>query len=297
MAKKTKKSVREKPIKKTLFGVESVKKVTPAASKSKSKSKKVTPAASKSSVKKKTPAASKSKPKTKNHQEVIQKKKEPTDPTKAMMEKVLQAGQLAKVKVYQQLLTKISRGEDLKPSEIKNLHRLEKEIEIEARGEASTEGLIMSDEEAGVYLGVSKRTVSWHKTRGNLKQNPDGTFDRKELDRFMEDRGNDGGKTSTLKDLMEKKEAADLRWKLAKAEREEMLNEKLKGELFTKDEIMQGWCSRVSAVTAGLEAFADRMPPLLIGKKRNEMRDIFNDEIWRLRDVFARPGKYCPRCD
>jgi len=248
------------------------------------------------SVKKVTPAPLKSKSKDKNSK-VVQEKKKDVDPAKAMMEKVLQAGQLAKVKIYQQLLTKISRGEDLKPSEIKNLHRLEKEIEIEARGDIEKDGLIMSDEEASIYLGVSKRTVSWHKTRGNLTQNPDGTFDRKELDRFMEGRGNDGGKKSTLKDLMEKKEAADLRWKIAKAEREEMLNAKLKGELFTKDEIMQGWCSRVSAVTAGLEAFADRMPPLLVGKKRNEMRDIFIDEIWRLRDIYSRPGKYCPECD
>jgi len=283
MAKKIKKPGKEKLTKKKSIKRRSVKKVTPAPLKSKSK-------------KKATPATRTSKQKDKN-KKGDQEKKQDVDPAKAMMEKVLQAGQLAKVKIYQQLLTKISRGEDLKPSEIKNLHRLEKEIEIEARGDIETDGLIMSDEEASIYLGVSKRTVSWHKTRGNLKQNSDGTFDRKELDRFMEDRGNDGGKKSTLKDLMEKKEAADLRWKLAKAVREEMLNDKLKGELFTKGEIMQGWCSRVSAVTAGLEALADRMPPLLVGKKRNEMRDIFNDEIWRLRDIFARPGAYCPRCD
>jgi len=283
MAKKIKKPGKEKLTKKKSIKRRSVKKVTPAPLKSKSK-------------KKATPATRTSKQKDKN-KKGDQEKKQDVDPAKAMMEKVLQAGQLAKVKIYQQLLTKISRGEDLKPSEIKNLHRLEKEIEIEARGDIETDGLIMSDEEASIYLGVSKRTVSWHKTRGNLKQNSDGTFDRKELDRFMEDRGNDGGKKSTLKDLMEKKEAADLRWKLAKAVREEMLNDKLKGELFTKGEIMQGWCSRVSAVTAGLEALADRMPPLLVGKKRNEMRDIFNDEIWRLRDIFARPGAYCPKCD
>ena len=283
MAKKIKKPGKEKLTKKKSIKRRSVKKIMPAPLKSKSK-------------KKATPATRTSKQKDKN-KKGDQEKKQDVDPAKAMMEKVLQAGQLAKVKIYQQLLTKISRGEDLKPSEIKNLHRLEKEIEIEARGDIETDGLIMSDEEASIYLGVSKRTVSWHKTRGNLKQNSDGTFDRKELDRFMEDRGNDGGKKSTLKDLMEKKEAADLRWKLAKAVREEMLNDKLKGELFTKGEIMQGWCSRVSAVTAGLEALADRMPPLLVGKKRNEMRDIFNDEIWRLRDIFARPGAYCPKCD
>ncbi len=76
---------------------------------------------------------------------------------------------------------------------------------------------------------------------------------------------------------------------LAKIERK-----KVEGSLISWDDIQTEWAKRVSVVTSGLETFADRLPPLLEGKKRELMREIIRDEVWQLRNDYATKGRYCP---
>ena len=81
--------------------------------------------------------------------------------------------------------------------------------------------------------------------------------------------------------------------------REKMLRERLKRgqeeeSLIPRGKIVSIWAWRVSEVTSGLESLASRLPPLLQGKPQAEMFQIIKDEVWQLRNAYARGGEYCP---
>jgi hypothetical protein len=81
--------------------------------------------------------------------------------------------------------------------------------------------------------------------------------------------------------------------------REKMLRERLKrgqeeGSLIPRGQIVSIWASRVGEVTSGLEALASRLPPLLQAKTQAEMFQTIKDEVWQLRNSYARGGEYCP---
>ena len=213
-----------------------------------------------------------------------------SDNSKPDYEQLLQDGRLAKVQLLQEFYNRIKKGEQLKPSELKKLNSLESEFDAEISKDSKSD-IIDSFDDAAVYLGVSKRTVHVQLNKGTFKQNPDGTFNKSELDKYL------GQKTSSLQMLAEKKEKADLRWRLARAQREEMLVKQLKGSLASWREIENQWCARVQEISAGLEMLADRLAPLLIGKSRVEMHEIIKLEIWKLRDSYARKGRYCPQVE
>lgn len=78
------------------------------------------------------------------------------------------------------------------------------------------------------------------------------------------------------------------RYLLTKMEREQA-----EGALIPRDEVATLWAARVCEITSGLQGLADRLPPLLVGKDRGAMREIIHEEIWRLRDQYARSGKHC----
>lgn len=58
--------------------------------------------------------------------------------------------------------------------------------------------------------------------------------------------------------------------------------------------VAKQWAARIAEVAAGLTALADRLPPLLEGKAQADMRHIIDGEAWRMRDHYARKGKFCP---
>ena len=72
-----------------------------------------------------------------------------------------------------------------------------------------------------------------------------------------------------------------------------MEREQAEGALIPRDEVATLWAARVVEVTSGLQGLADRLPPLLVGKDRAQIREIIHEEIWRLRDQYARSGKHC----
>jgi hypothetical protein len=213
--------------------------------------------------------------------------------------KLLQASKLAKYKLFQTLLKKIRDGKSLSATEQKTLFVLEQEFEAQTDAGVSPAKVITSFDDAAAYCGFSKRTLSWHLKRGNLRQNANGTFDRAELDRFLKSKGRKKksrlGNENAPDDLDygTQKELADLRWRLARATREEMLVEQIKENLIARDEIARCWAARVAEVTAGLNALSERLPPLLVGKDHQAMREIIAVEVHNLRDRYARDGKFC----
>jgi hypothetical protein len=191
---------------------------------------------------------------------------------------------------------RIGKGDDLKASEIKLFNTLEKEFEEELN-----EGLpapkkpllLQTNLEAAEYCGFTTRMISYHVHRGNIKANKDGTFDRSELDRFLATKGKRRGKKAAGS-LDDKKDKADLRYRIAKAMREEMLVSQLKGNLASWEEVESQWRERVVVVTSGLEALKDRLPGLLVGKSRSAIQGILEEEIKLLREAYSSVGKYCP---
>ena len=210
--------------------------------------------------------------------------------TSKQIQKALDDGVIAKIKLYQGFSKRIAKGEQLTPAELKLFKELETEFESELNGEVKDD-IVETYDKALEYLGVSRRTLHVHLRKGTFKQNPDGSFKKSELDTYLDKYKKQSDKSDTTE---VKKGRADLRLKIARARREELLVSELQGNLMSRDDIISVWCKRVAVVTSGLEAFADRLPPLLEGKTRHEMREILKNEVWELRNAYATTGHYTP---
>jgi hypothetical protein len=196
-----------------------------------------------------------------------------------------------KLEVYIKLLKKRASGAKLNRKEQNLLKTLEQE---QNKGINGNNLEIKTQEAAAKYLGVSQRVISHHVGRGNLRSETDGTFTKKELDRWAVETGKrkDVGK---IKKYAEAQAKWDMEFRQARAEEKKLVVSQLRGKLISIDEIQAAWASRVDIVTSGLEAFANRLPPLLVGKTRRQIAKILQEEIFRLRDDYATIGKYCPK--
>jgi hypothetical protein len=225
--------------------------------------------------------------------EKTEKKKKPK---KIDFEPIRQAGQIAKVKIYQDLITRIAAGERLKPMEIKTFHQLERELEGLFNGDGDeTSGLIAGHKEACEYLGISKRMLSYHVTKGNLGQNPDGTFEIKELQRWAEKYKRKKGGGEKYPDLDLRQQRADLRFRQARARREEMLVGQLKDSLLSQKDVANGWAKRSANMRSSLLTLVDRLPATLEGKTRKQIGRILKEEIFYFLEQYSQDGKYCPK--
>jgi hypothetical protein len=202
-------------------------------------------------------------------------------------DKLTKAGELAKLKIYQDYATRISSGDSLRPSEVKQFLKLGEELGVEPTG--NDLDIITSYQDAARYCGVSTQTINANIKRGHITQRPDGTFSKKNLDEWI------GRKNPTNLDESLKK--AELRFKRSRAKTAEIMVKVQKDQLISQKEVNQKWAERVGQVVSMLEMFCDRLPPLLEGKSRNEMRDIIKREVYLIRDAYGKPGKYTPRAN
>jgi hypothetical protein len=62
--------------------------------------------------------------------------------------------------------------------------------------------------------------------------------------------------------------------------------------LISIDRVHEGWALRAYGLCNALEQLADRMPPLLEGKSRNEMFGIIKGEIHEFRSNLVRAGGF-----
>jgi hypothetical protein len=193
-------------------------------------------------------------------------------------------------------------GPPLKPFEVRELHRLEAEREKEnalpAMGDVIPDTTALRE-----YTGWTRRMVSYHIGK-NVHANADGSFDRKAVDAYMakrrgepipEDAGTDPATGEKCKTLEVKIKEAELEIKTWRAKREKTFVEQQRGNLFSKNEVLTAWVERVLNVCSGLEALADRLPPLLAGLSPKEMQPIIKNEVRLLREGFAENGKYTPK--
>ena len=211
-----------------------------------------------------------------------------------MIDRLMKAGKVARVRAYQNLLEMIRAGKPLRPSEMRLMEQLEQELSpspVDGEGEKPPER-IDGMQAAALYVGSSRRMLSYHIKKGHLRQLPDGAFERSDLDRFLEKYGR---KQEEPGSLGEQKAAADLRFRLAKAASAEMNLAREQGALISRDEVQSEWSSRNIELKTALLAWSNKLPPLLFGLDRRQMSSVLRDEVHGLLDRFSRTGKWTPQ--
>ena len=201
-------------------------------------------------------------------------------------------------------------GDRLKPSEISHLEQLQNERDQE--NAPAVDGENIADVSALCeYTGFTPRMVYYHAGK-NFPRNQDGSFPKLEVDRYLAERrglkpagpiktgnngepGNDAGESKNTENVDDEIKKADLKYKRARALKEQIFAEQIRGTLYSKAEVLTEWTARVAVICEGLEALADRLPPLLVGLSAKEMQATIRTEIRILRESYAKNGKYTPR--
>jgi hypothetical protein len=179
---------------------------------------------------------------------------------------------LARVRQFKNLLEKIRNGR-ASTSDMKAFSELERQLSQEDEDRPSAPPAKLTGPEAQEYLGISRRMLSYHTTKGNLKANADNTYDRAELDRWAEkyrrtskrpmpSNGNDTPQT-----MGEAKDQADLRYKLARARREELVTSQLEGNLYPKEDVEAALRELVTTTRKALLMLPRLLPTIIHGKK------------------------------
>lgn len=176
---------------------------------------------------------------------------------------------VARIRQFKNLLEKIKSGKAT-AADMKTFTYLEHELaqDDDSNGNQTTPAKLTS-KEAEAYLGISRRMVSYHTTKGNLKRNPDGTFDKTELDRWADKYGRKSKRQVPDSDgatVGEQKDLADLRYKKARAEREELVTDELKGSLYNRDEVEAALSELILTTKRAFLLLPHQAPTLLAGK-------------------------------
>lgn len=138
---------------------------------------------------------------------------------------------------------------------------------------------------AADFLNTPARTIgNWHKIKGMPKVKH-GLYDLKVVTHWW---------VENIIGIESKKiEEIKLKYWTWKAEKEKIGVEQAKEELVAREDIAKSWAGRISEVSAALVGFIDRLPPLLVGKSRNEIRQVLDDEFHNLRERYSRDGRHC----
>jgi len=141
----------------------------------------------------------------------------------------------------------------------------------------------VSTKECARFFDISRQGLAeWHlqgcpkDSRGkwNLKQVYDWLIDHKSQNQSIED--------------------ARLRWHTARAEKMETEVKKEREELISHDEVVSEWVARVVELKRGLQSWSSRLPMMLEGRNKAEMKKLIRAEVWDLLDQYSRKGKYTP---
>lgn len=147
----------------------------------------------------------------------------------------------------------------------------------------------MKQTAAAAALGITRQTLaSW--TQKGCPRNDDSSYSLPEIFAWSVEQAKGETRTASTPEadlwLTEFRKERALLARLDREERE--------GELVPRQDLAKAWAARVTEVTSAFNNFVDRFPPLLLGKSRNEMRQILDDEFHQLRERYSRPGRFCP---
>jgi phage terminase Nu1 subunit (DNA packaging protein) len=211
---------------------------------------------------------------------------------------LLESGKKARLRMYHGLLARVAAGQMLSSADIKTLKALEQDISDQQEIDQSDDkqaitaiNIILNTTETAAFFGVTTRSVqNWAKA--GCPQRKRGHWNLKAVyDWWWEYIGQDRAEAD-IGDASINEAKRHYWW--AKSKTEEIKNEQLIDRLITWEQIEKEWAGRVAVVAAGLTAMIDRLPPLLVGRDRREMRAIVKQEVLVLRKSYARKGKYVP---
>lgn len=135
---------------------------------------------------------------------------------------------------------------------------------------------------------LTERTIKYHVSRGNLKRSPDGTFSRTEIKKWLDKRkrkaiGNQADDTQR---------AADYRWRLARAKREEFILEQLKGELVplkVLEEQVTGRAFEASRRLLLLPRIISNKIAIVAKRPLKEIMQIVEESVREILEDYSRP--------
>lgn len=224
---------------------------------------------------------------------------EKPDSVSRLGRKALEAAPAAKLKLFQNLIQRIAGGKQLSAAEMKQFRELEQEISGSLPEENGDGILIANTFEAAKYCGVSERSIKNNVQAGRITQHPDGTYPKASLDHYLAKKRSGlvvGPGTDGIQEPLEVlKQRADLRYRVARAESQELMTEQLKGAVYNREEIAQEWGLRLSTVINGLNAWAVRLGPLFVGRTLEEIEALIKDEVRGLIEAYRARGKYTPK--
>jgi len=213
--------------------------------------------------------------------------------SKTDIEKLLNFGESATAKAYQTILKKVANGESLSPAELKVKKSLEAELEAQKakaetkqKAEKKKHAIVKTTTLCSIFGIFQSQLSIWKKEGADVAEVGRNQWDATVFLEWWLDNKYDPIDPNDP-DIKEYRG----RYEKARAEKMEIQVAILKGEMKSKEEIHQEWAARISLVVSGLNIYQDRLPPLLEGKTRNQMRAIIRKENERLRKWYIKEGK------
>ena len=136
---------------------------------------------------------------------------------------------------------------------------------------------------------LTEKTVKYHVARGNLKRESDGTFRRKEIEKWLEDRAR---KATGKKEKEDKHKQADFRYRIARAKREEFLLDQLKGELVSIKIMEEQFTARAFEASRRfllLPRIVSNKLAIAAKKPLKEVMQIVESSVREILEDYTRP--------
>ena len=144
---------------------------------------------------------------------------------------------------------------------------------------------------AAEYCGMSKRMISYHLGRGNIVQNPDGSFTKEDLDRFLKQKGRKPelqGDDAFYRAKLEKEKYLN---KKAERQRKELELQAFLREVIYLDEVKNVMRQMNEAINLGLDSLPSKIAPGLVGLEAKEIEARLRLEIFDIKKVLEIGAK------
>ena len=201
----------------------------------------------------------------------------------------MSSGFAARQQSYDRLVEKVQQGHVLKPAEITAMERFE--AELAARGVPES---FSGPDDVAVYCGYSVRTIYTAIKVGKLVRRSDGGFDRAEVDRYLAEKGRTpavAGDDDDDAPAGPSAAAEDRRWRSARADREELLVRRMRGELLERAEAERQWTARAYEYRNSLLLLSRRCAHLIAaaaGCETKLVTEIIDAEVRTLLGALSR---------
>ena len=147
--------------------------------------------------------------------------------------------------------------------------------------------LSVSTQAIADFFGVVSKTICEWVKQGMPKEKY-GSYDLKKCFDWWQENIN-----ATKEDTNPKLVELRAEGQKIKNQREQIKLDAERGLLISREEVIDQWCKRIAVVRQSLLSLPVRLPPIVEGKTRQEIRAIVNDEAVRILEDYSRPGQHC----